>query len=612
MSGHSGIHCIGNGGILAYLRGADIVQVFGPPYSAPSVLSLSVEGGIKTAAKREPGTAIWKYSLGGDGGIRGEAVDFCFADIPCFVRAADMTSPVRFTLDSKADETIENTARFPGASGAFLIRTNPGRYILASYPYPRQINTQVLLKGPVSVRRDAGKIEITLLPGKSAILFVGGIDYPECVLNAEKAFASDLQAALAKTRSFWADFTSKRTDFTSVLPDFAGREALLTAIDSVSVLIKCQQSAEGGVIAGYNYHLAYVRDQYGVSRCLLKLGYHSEAKAILSYYLSVWKKFGHISNAQAPGADGVFHIHENDRSEITGYLIVQAFDYYRRTGDDAFMEELFPMLLWAFDAQKSLLAGGMLPFNGDETYIAGGILPRSAINDGSAEATLLFLTGGKQLLNYAAERWLADQARLNELAAALRAAEDKFSGNFIVNGRLIANNPERALRAPPPRFRHGVCEACGCFGWNENNGHGRYVCARCHGKDGLSRVNEKYEIKSVSLVPAYIGADAVGNEVAVKTVGEIAADYLSSGRLPSGREDITVGYDYGLLLYNLAVSGHPGAEKLFRDVLALADDTGAWVEYYENGSPRGTLCRPWESGINLEALIAYAERLKKD
>jgi hypothetical protein len=29
----------------------------------------------------------------------------------------------------------------------------------------------------------------------------------------------------------------------------------------------------------------------------------------------------------------------------------------------------------------------------------------------------------------------------------------------------------------------------------------------------------------------------------------------------------------------------------------------AWVEYYEDGKPFNTRCRPWESGINLEAAI---------
>jgi hypothetical protein len=37
------------------------------------------------------------------------------------------------------------------------------------------------------------------------------------------------------------------------------------------------------------------------------------------------------------------------------------------------------------------------------------------------------------------------------------------------------------------------------------------------------------------------------------------------------------------------------------------DETGAWVEYYNENGAGGTFCRPWESAINLEAAIEFAE-----
>jgi hypothetical protein len=33
---------------------------------------------------------------------------------------------------------------------------------------------------------------------------------------------------------------------------------------------------------------------------------------------------------------------------------------------------------------------------------------------------------------------------------------------------------------------------------------------------------------------------------------------------------------------------------------------GAWVEYYKDGNPQGCRYRPWESAINIEAIIEYA------
>jgi len=35
------IHCLGNGSYCVYKQGPDIIQLFGPPYSAPSLFSLN-------------------------------------------------------------------------------------------------------------------------------------------------------------------------------------------------------------------------------------------------------------------------------------------------------------------------------------------------------------------------------------------------------------------------------------------------------------------------------------------------------------------------------------------------------------------------------------------
>ena len=48
----------------------------------------------------------------------------------------------------------------------------------------------------------------------------------------------------------------------------------------------------------------------------------------------------------------MFHIHENDDVEITGYLILQAFDLLAATHDEAFIKEISPMLKWAFLTRK--------------------------------------------------------------------------------------------------------------------------------------------------------------------------------------------------------------------------------------------------------------------
>ena len=91
---------------------------------------------------------------------------------------------------------------------------------------------------------------------------------------------------MAETRKWWQDYSRQRIDFEKALPkDTPFREKVLAAVDDTAVLIKTQQSAQGGVLAGHNYHLAYVRDQYGTSRCLLKLGIWKKPKKSWNFIL---------------------------------------------------------------------------------------------------------------------------------------------------------------------------------------------------------------------------------------------------------------------------------------------------------------------------------------
>ena len=49
-------------------------------------------------------------------------------------------------------------------------------------------------------------------------------------------------------------------------------------------------------------------------------------------------------------------------------------------------------------------------------------------------------------------------------------------------------------------------------------------------------------------------------------------------------------------------------QSVAKTALDVVDDVGAWSEYYVKGKPYNTRYRPWESGINLEALLCYYER----
>jgi hypothetical protein len=611
------IFCIGNGRLAAYESQSDILQLFGPPYSSPSLLEMKLlDSTIVITSEREYGTAIWKHTLVKNVNTIGVITDFVDSELPCLIRKFDISEPLKYELLFNARiKIINNTGSYKKfkLNTALLAESPRGIPYYNDYPMPFKQCLQVLAADNVSIKGNT----VECLNGSGYLYFIGGPLYPDCISNTETVLNSNYDFMLNRTRQSWQKFTSRRKDYAKTLSKSAPeREKLLQVIDNVSINIKTQQGVEGSVLAGHNYHLGYIRDQYGVSRCLLKLGYYEEARAILNFYWQIWKQKGVLHNAQGIGMDG-FHVHENDQVEITGYLIVQAFDYLEKSNDQDFIREIFPMLEWAWNSQKENLEKGMLPFNGDETYIACGILPRSAIIDGSAEATLLFLTSGKKLIAWAEKNKLWGHTTLEENKTILSKTEQSYKQNFFENNHIITNNPSRSIGVVLPPYRHGVCEAlgtgCEFFGWNKKNENNRYLCPVCFATQSLDKtVPQKFYLQSVSLTPLYIGSDMFTNDEIKPMVDEIITRYNQTHTLPSRPDgNISVGYDYGFLLYNLALLGNPAAGEIYRKMFSVLDGVGVWVEYYENNKPMGTRYRPWESGINLEAAILYAEKFSK-
>jgi len=614
------IHSLGNGKMCIYEKGPDIVTAYAGPYSSPSFFTLEwiKDNQADSRAARKSGTAIWTHTIRTGETETGKLQDFVDSETPCFVRQIQTRNRITFRLKlEKYVQVIDNSNQLnAGQTGKSLMMiVPPGTTIYQTYVYPRIQYTQLLTSGNATIQSisGSGTIDVVCEPGESYLYLVGGPEYPEVMSNTRQILGTKPELLLSRTSKYWTDFTKKRKDFANILPpDTPDRSKLLQTIDDVAILLKTQQSRQGAMLAGYPYALGYVRDQYGVSRGLLALGLYDEAKSILNFYWQIWKKYGYIHNAQAIGIDGIFHIHENDEVEITGYLILQAFDLMKATHDEKFMTEIAPMLDWAFQSQKKNLVKDMLPFNGDETYVAGGLLPRSTLNDGSSEATMLFLESGQKYLdwNRAKSRWTKE--KITENQKLLIRVKANFRDNFWHDGILWTNNPERAELAELPQFRHGVCESAGpnCLMnkyhgivWTERNENNRYVCAACIQEQPLPRAEAKsYNLPSVALEPFYMGFSIIPYNQLKDAVLEMFNRHKSENRL--------VGYDYGFLLSALTKLNMPESLTVYNHTLSVVDQEGAWSEYYLNDQPSGTRCRPWESAINIEALLDWALRAK--
>lgn len=607
-------HAMGNGQSVVYGRGPDIPYFYGPPYSSPNILTLATkcDQPITDEAKRELGTAIWHHDIKSADGPVLSFTEFVAADSPAYVRLVDCRNKgVQWVITpNKSSSFVPSTS----VSGAWVQVIKEGQSIF-HYPTSACYYHWIIVNGACQAElNEGGELIVTCSPGRGSVAIVGGLDYPTGVEAAERAQGEGAETLLDPAREYWQSFTRRRLAARPLPPSMSASVAEI--LDSTAVLIKLQQSSCGGEMAGHYYALAYIRDQYGAARGMLALGMIEEAKENLLFRLYKFERFDNLVTAEAMGNDGVRHQHENDEVEGPGYTILQARDYIRATGDHSFGRKLWPMLEWCWDVQKKHLVSGLLPFSGDETYVAGGFFPRAGLVHGSADTTLVFVESGKWLAEWAVAHklWTSDHAvaEMKNVETA-RAAYRKW---FWANDRVWANAPEREQMMTPPRFRHGVCEGgCGWFGWNERTHNGRYICPYCAAtKDLPSAAPAQMEVNSVSLLPAYLGSDVLSHDELRALIDHVLKQANQQGHIPSvpGTEGC-VGYDPGLMLTNLVAAGHPSAKEAYDRLVRIVDQTQAWNEYY-NGqdSVRAGCCRcrPWESGVNAEALTLYAKALK--
>ena len=580
------VHCLSNGDICIYEKGPEILQIFGPPFGCGTVAGLSIAGeGYSAESERVRRTNTWKHTLFRREKKIGTITDFVSPAQNVFVREMDLTEGMEWKID------LAQSAVFAGEDAAILPK---GSVIYMEYPSRK--DTAIVFFA------DRGKIQggrVQIPEGRSVFWAASAETVAEARKILESAIKHSASLIRKESEQDWEKYISRIQ--VSPRKDAEDLERLLATVEDVAVLIRSQQSREGSVLAGYNYHLGYVRDQFGSFRCLMKLHLYPEAQKILTFYRDVYQKTKQLHNAQASGVTGVFHVQENDEVEITGYLILQTIQYYEETGDEEFFRSMVSLLVQCLDWQISAMHNNMLPFNGDETYIAGGFLNRFVMDEGSAEATLLFILGAEKLFKIAPKF----QMDLEKYKPYVENARKAYRENFVVGGKLACNNPARREGLTYPKKRHGVCVGCNAFGDLTVNPQGYDVCENCKDKI-FSYVPVRHFQSAESLVPAYLGAQMFSPEEMRGFCEEAIADYKRYGLEGKDR----VGYEFGYLLFALMriQADKEMQQSVAKTALDVVDDVGAWSEYYVKGKPYNTRYRPWESGINLEALLCYYER----
>ena len=582
------IHCLGNGSALFYGRGPEFAFVYGPGYSNPSFGEMKLESGARLEARtwRVDGRNEWRHEISSAGGVA-EIADALDPEFDVLKRRIRTDIPLSFRFHTRPQAKLRWYKSYPCAGAA---RGVVMALVQVSTPYncdllatAEEVRMYILADG--TARTVEGGVDVA--PGEAEISVVLSRP-PE--MEKTLAFAVSGADVFARSAADWTRFFSRGAEVRSRIP--AGhpfRREIEEMLFDIPALIRCQQARSGGVMAGHEYPMAYVRDQSGVLKGLLAMGYVDEAEKIVRFWNGKFRQYGNLVNAEVmSGHEGrmVF----NDEVEVPAYVALSTFAVAEKR--PGILRECREMLDWAVQVQLKQLHKGMTCFSGDETYVAGGFFPRSFLYHGSCESTALFIL--------AAEKYVAAFGTDAALGAAASDARSRFRGNFVADGRVYANQPDRLEGLVFPRWQAGVCIRCDLNGgWGRlkslefDPASGLHVCPDCYGKGAPNRpAARRISLPCVSLLPELLDGGFVSRDEYERALDASSVD-------PSG----ATGYDFAVRLEAMRRCGRETSAEL-RQMLDARDGAGAWVEYYRGGKPSGCRCRPWESALNCAAILA--------
>lgn len=96
------VHALGNGKLLVYGMGADILNIYGPPYSTSSLFEgewkFRDESSPLYSSQREKGTSLWKHNFLKDGQTVGTSEEFVATDAPAYFSKLIFEEETIFTI----------------------------------------------------------------------------------------------------------------------------------------------------------------------------------------------------------------------------------------------------------------------------------------------------------------------------------------------------------------------------------------------------------------------------------------------------------------------------------------------------------------------------------
>jgi hypothetical protein len=429
--------------------------------------------------------------------------------------------------------------------------------------------------------------------------------------DAEKTLAaikSRGYGLLDDTIGYWRQYNAETTSLDA--PGPWGRR-VADFIDDVKMSVQVQQFGRTGAVGPmWFFSDQWIRDACGPVKSFVRTGRFDNARRVLDYHYRAsiacrkilnWLPMDVDIDKSWPPVEDWSQITMNyaDRHascEVPSWIILQHYWYFRATGDAKTIADHWGYLarcFWGqFDnpADRIFRPDFKMPFHGDETYIYSG---GEALWQNRYDLHQSSYPGGNI---YSADSSFELVAAGDALAAMARA---------------IGRNEDADKIADAARKARAATEA---YYWMPDLGF--YAQGMSTLFDG--QLN-RYPMANINANVIWSG---YGDPRQAKTVSNALrmAEYLmeDSGVLnPVLGYDVTVGMLQGQGLHSLAAINHPWAEKAFYALLMIAGETTEFSEWMAPGRDfrtmfRANRIRPWEAGINLDALLYYLSGFEPD
>ena len=345
-------------------------------------------------------------------------------------------------------------------------------------------------------------------------------------------------------------------------------------------IILAQRSECGAFSPMHGYTFAWVRDSNGPLRFFSAIGATNLVKDHLEYHFRACVKKKAIGNNVPLDLVLPRSLVQPDwskipveQAEVPSFVVLQHYWYYRVTGDTTLIKWHKGMLLrciygQALDARKTL------PFHGDETYRFPGYELFNAGED--------------------IKDWVCLETRSADSAFEFVAAAEALA-------EMIGGQDAQKLRALAAQVR----QATEKLYWQPNLGF--YAPARSDFADTLHH----YPFANINLRPLWVGyASAATPRQQQNVLSALKCLWQPSGIVRTTPScGYFVGMTPGYVLYDLAEIAHPAARRALDGMLSCAEASGGYAEMLQpSGRPADRVwglhrARPWEGGINAEALL---------